>query len=119
MSEEDWQALAMKLKEDATRNAETGVDYSFYYRYTGTGASPRIFEGGGQAWAHQTYPKNSKLSGYGRFFPQRAHFSFPYLGFPLKRWENRKLLGFAPPPTFPDWGSGPRLASMVATPMRG
>jgi len=58
MSEEDWQALAMKLKEDATKNGETGVDYSFYYRYTGTGASPRIFEwGGGQAWAHQTYPK--------------------------------------------------------------
>jgi len=32
MSEEDWQALAMKLKEDATKNGETGVDYSFYYR---------------------------------------------------------------------------------------
>jgi len=41
MSEEDWQALAMKLKEDATRNGETGVDYSFYYRSVHRALKPK------------------------------------------------------------------------------
>ncbi|XP_043203156.1 heme-binding protein 1-like [Amphibalanus amphitrite] len=32
MSEDDWQDLAKKLKDDATANGETGVDYSKFYR---------------------------------------------------------------------------------------
>ena len=32
MSEEDWQTLAKKLKDDSIAMGETGVDYSKFYR---------------------------------------------------------------------------------------
>jgi len=70
------------------------------------------------ARAHQIYPQNYKLTGFGPLFSQKGPFSIKKNGFPFKRLEDRKFLGgLPPPPLFQTGGAGPPLAPMVATPL--